>query len=110
MRTKRRTTNFIALLAACLVAGCHRSATPEASGVGGSTTSAPVTVETATATIQPIDVVVTAQGTLTPAQGASAKVAPVAAGRIVEIRVREGDRVAAGQVVAVLDNRVSKAQ
>lgn len=71
---------------------------------------APVTVNIAQAVVQPIETVVTAQGTLTPSQGASVKIAPINAGRLVSVRVREGDFVRAGEVVAMLDNRIPQAQ
>src|SRR5207244_3867862 len=45
-----------------------------------------------------------------PAQGTSARVAVAVAGRLMEVRVREGDAVRAGQVVAIVDNRPQQAQ
>lgn len=70
----------------------------------------PAAVQTTLVHIRPMDTIVTAQGTLTAAQGASVKIAPMATGKIVSVRVCEGDTVSAGEVVAVLDNRVAQAQ
>lgn len=66
---------------------------------------APVTVEVTPAILRPMETLVAAQGLLSPGQGASAKVASVAAGRLTQVFVREGDRVVAGQLLATLDNR-----
>lgn len=71
---------------------------------------APVAVDVATAVIRPMDTIVSAQGTLVPCQGASAKIAAVSAGRLISVRVKEGEQVTAGQVVAILDNLVPNAQ
>ena len=68
-----------------------------------------VAVETALATKQDIEETIQAQGTLAPGQGASVKISPVVAGRISLIKVKEGDRVTAGQIVAVLDSRTGRA-
>src|SRR5262249_49666567 len=70
----------------------------------------PVTVEIAAASVRPMATTIHTQGTLAPAQGASARVAVVAAGGLAEGRGREGDRVAAGQVLAVVDSRPQEAQ
>ena len=70
---------------------------------------APVAVETGAAILRTLEKTVTAQGTLSPAQGASVTVSPLASGRILSVRVREGDRVTAGQIVAVLDGRFGQA-
>ena len=72
--------------------------------------AAPVTVELAAAETQPIEVTVRGQGTLSPGQGATARVAASVAGRLLEVRVKEGDSVRMGQVVAVVDNRPQQAQ
>lgn len=72
--------------------------------------AAPATVEIARAQVRPMETVVTAQGTLMPSQGASVKIAPLSAGRLVSVRVREGDLVHSGEIVAVIDNRVALAQ
>ena len=71
------------------------------------------TVETTTAQTHPMQTTVSAQGNLVYAQGASARVAATVtnvAVRIVNVQVREGDRVQAGQVIALLDNSTQGAQ
>lgn len=83
---------------------------PAADPAGDAAEPSPVAVETAKVSVRPVETIVTAQGTLSPGQGASAQVAAVVAGRITSIPVREGDRVAAGQVVATLDARSADAQ
>ena len=57
-----------------------------------------------------METVIAAQGTMAPGQGAVARVAPSTPGRLLSVRVREGDRVTAGQVIATLDNRPQQAQ
>ncbi len=91
-----------------LTAGCGKSRT---AGAGDEKTPEPepVAVETAVAVVLPMDETVSAQGTIAPAQGAAAKVAAVTAGRLAEVRAREGDRVSAGQVVATVDLRPQQA-
>src|SRR5439155_12145064 len=63
-----------------------------------------------TAVVRPMETTLAAQGILTPGQGASARVAPPSAGRVTSVLVREGQSVRAGQLVALLDNRVARAQ
>jgi len=70
----------------------------------------PVLVETAIAVVRPVDTVVSAQGTLVPSQGFCARVAAPSGGRLASVSVREGDRVKAGQALAVVDSRVQTAQ
>ncbi len=96
---------FLSVLA---TAGCGKSS--------GSETEAEkkgpeeVTVEMVAAQVRPMDATLTAQGTLAPGQGASARVASPVAGRLVAVNVREGQRVTAGQVLAIVDNRPQQAQ
>lgn len=70
----------------------------------------PVPVELAIAEVRPVEVTVSGQGTLMPAQGASARIAPTIAGRLHSVLVKEGDRVTAGQIVALLDVQSLQAQ
>lgn len=72
--------------------------------------AAPIAVEVSTAVLRPIETLVSAKGTLVAAQGASAKVAVAAPARLARVLVSEGDRVAAGQVIAVVDNRSARAE
>ncbi len=69
----------------------------------------PVAVEIAKAEMHDVETTVLAQGTVVFGQGESAHVSPVSAGRLREVRVREGDRVHAGQIIAILDNRTQLA-
>ncbi len=69
----------------------------------------PIAVEVSTARVQPVEIVVSAKGTLVAAQGASAKVAVAAPGRLTRVFVSEGDHVAAGQLLALVDNRAASA-
>lgn len=96
------------MLAALVLVGCRHSSDPEAKPDTPATPT--VTVEMASAEVRPISTTISAQGTLSPGQGASAHVAAVTAGHLVEVRVREGDRVSQGQVVAVVDSRPQQAQ
>jgi len=100
------------LVLSLMLAGCGKHAAESDSGdeKEGAGPTQPVEVEIADATVRPMEVTVVGQGTLTAAQGASVKVAPVAPGRLTTVLVREGDHVSAGQVVATLDSRVQEAQ
>lgn len=70
----------------------------------------PISVRVAQATYGVIETVVDAHGLLTPAQDASARVATPIAGHVLQINVREGDMVTAGQLLAVIDNRALRQQ
>lgn len=88
-----------------LISGCNGAAAAKPDD------PAPVvTVEMAKAATQPMETTVSAQGTLAAAQGAMARVAPVTAGRVREVRVREGDIVREGQILVLLDSRSQEAQ
>ncbi len=104
----RRTGLALALLAAS-GAGCKRPPAPTPEGGADDVKPGPVTVVIATAVRKPMESTVVVQGTLAPAQGGIAHVAPTVAGRLVSVQVREGDRVLAGQVIAVVDNRPQQA-
>ena len=91
-----------------LFPGCKKKAADAGGDDAGP--AAPVAVEVMTAKTQTIDATVSGQGTLTPGQGATARVAASVAGRLLKVNVREGDRVSAGQIVAVVDNRPQQAQ
>jgi RND family efflux transporter MFP subunit len=90
------------------LAGCGRSSGEESKSDDHSPDQ--VTVEVVTAQVRPMDTVISAQGTLTAAQGANAHVAAVVAGRLAAVRVQEGERVDAGQVIALVDDRSLQAQ
>lgn len=106
-----RRSGFIAVAGAfgaltVATSGCARHTGAEP---GGTAAPAAVTVETAKAVVRPVETTVTAQGTLTPAQGASVKITATSSGRIATVSVREGDSVRAGEVVAMLDPRPASA-
>jgi RND family efflux transporter MFP subunit len=98
---------FAAAALAFVLAGCHK---PAASDDAADKKPDEVTVEMAEVTTGPMQVTVPAMGTLAAPQGRSARVASPIAGRIATVNVREGDHVTAGQIVAVIDNRVQAAQ
>jgi HlyD family secretion protein len=94
-----------------LLGGCkHKEVEAAAEAVADPASAEATVVEFAAATERSMETVIAAQGTLAPGQGAVARVAPSTPGRLLSVRVREGDRVAAGQVIATLDNRPQQAQ
>jgi HlyD family secretion protein len=102
-------TATMGLCALTALTGCRKGAPADAPAAEVKKMD-PVAVEVATAELANLDVTVPAQGILAAAQGASARVAVVTPARLLEVRVREGDRVQAGQVVAVVDSRQQQAQ
>jgi HlyD family secretion protein len=95
----------LALVCLTLLSGCGKKAAEEAEPK-----AKPTLVEVSTVERRPVDTVVMAQGTLVPAQGGSVRLSPVSAGRLISVRVREGDRVTAGELIAMTDNRIQAAQ
>ena len=61
------------------------------------------------ATLAPLDAAVTTSGTVV-VSGSRKLVQPVSGGKVVEIRVTEGDKVAAGQLLLRLDSTQSQSQ
>ncbi len=101
----------ICLVLVLLLSGCRHKAPEAAADAPADAASAePTAVEFASATVRSMETVIAAQGTLAPGQGAVARVAPSTPGRLVTVRVREGDRVTAGQVIATVDNRPQQSQ
>jgi len=104
-----------ALLIGGLVVRSHRAAAPVANaasetGSGGKDAPAdPIEVGVSPAVLRPVEVAVSAKGTLVAAQGASSRVAATSAGRLTRVLVSEGDRVQAGQLLALIDNRAARA-
>ncbi len=89
----------------------HRAAPSAATSEAGADeapTPAPAPVQVVKARLAPVESLVEAQGTFAPSQGASARVAPASAGRLTQVFVREGDRVQAGQLIALVDNRAAQ--
>ena len=105
----RVTVAALLTLLAVLAAGCRKADTGAEAPKAEEAASGPVTVELVTATLHPMQTTVPAQGTLSSGQGGMARVAPAVPGRLLRVNVKEGDRVTAGQVVAVLDNRPQQA-
>jgi cobalt-zinc-cadmium efflux system membrane fusion protein len=94
---------------ACVIGvGCSKPAA--AGGDDAEGAKAPVSVEMAEVTAKTIRATVTLQGSFVPAQGTTAKLAASAPGRVAQVLVHEGDSVTPGQLLAVIDNRVQKAQ
>ena len=107
-RTSKRARLLIGmLLLLSLLGGCRKK---PAEAPAEAASAEPTVVEFATATERSMETVIAAQGTLAPGQGAVARVAPSTPGRLLSVRVREGDRVTAGQVIATVDNRPQQAQ
>jgi len=111
---------WIGLSLAALVGGglwvrSHRAApaapagTSDTASAGKDAPADPIPVEVTSAVVRPLEVTVAAKGTLVAAQGASSRVAVTSAGRLAQVFVREGDRVRAGQLLALVDNRAARA-
>jgi RND family efflux transporter MFP subunit len=94
------------------LAGCGRGSVTAASSdkPEAKADTNPVAVEVSRAATRPVETTVSAPGTLAPGQGATARVAAVVAGRLAQVLVREGDRVVAGETLAVVDSRAQEAQ
>ncbi len=85
------------------------SESASASDASAEAPAEPISVEVASVALKPVETIVSAKGTLVAAQGASARVAVVAPGRLTQVLVREGDRVSVGQLLALVDNRTAQA-
>lgn len=119
---RKNKTMWLALLPLLLIAGwwwkSHNvapakpdaaAASSDANAASTDTKAAPIDVQVLPVALRPVENVVTAEGNLSAGQGASARIAVTAAGRIKRVLVREGDRVQAGQLVALVDNRAALA-
>ena len=89
------------LLLFLLLAGCGKSVAPEEAAADAPTTA----VETAVVGRGDVEDILAVDGTIVPPEGATAKLAPSVAGRLLEVRVKEGDPVAAGALLARIDTR-----
>jgi len=104
-----------ALLGGGLYLRSHHAAAPVANAAsetasGGKDAPAdPIEVSVSPAVLRPVEVTVSAKGTLVAAQGASSRVAATAAGRLTRVFVAEGDKVQTGQLLALIDNRAARA-
>jgi len=105
----------VALLAGGWYFRSHRAAAPvdnaasAANSAGADAPADPISVSVSPAQLRPVEVTVSAKGTLVAPQGASSRVAATAAGRLARVLVKEGDRVQAGQLLALIDNRAARA-
>lgn len=98
-RLVRLSRGPLLLAALALLAGCGKP--PAGSSKTGSTAPAAVTVEVAQASLQPISASYNATASLeAPIE---AQVVARTSGVLLELRVEEGDRVTAGQVLARID-------
>lgn len=89
-----------ALLLLVIIASCKTSAEREA--------SEPVAVHCVPATREAVDVRVTLRGRVAAPPGGDLPVASQVPGKIVQVLVREGQRAAAGDIVAVVDDSASR--
>lgn len=93
-------------LAALLVTGCGSGASQDESGAGGEGAK----LSSVEVTVTPVgrrEMIRFASitGTIAPAPNRDARVSSLVPGGVVELRVAEGDRVAAGEVLARIDDR-----
>ncbi len=98
----RRLLPFALLLAAC--------GKPAPTAEAAAEEPVAVTVELANVERRDVQDTLSVDGSLVLPEGASSKLAPGVAGRLLEVRVKEGDRVAAGQLLARIDTRALVAQ
>ena len=107
-----RTLRFILCFAVCGLAlsGCGKKDAAGGAAAEGEGEAAPVTVEMATPTMQPVEITVGAQGTLSPGQGSNVRVTAPIAGRLLGVYASEGQHVTMGQRLAFVDNRPQQAQ
>jgi len=93
---------IVPLTALAVLAGCGDGQP------GGQPTPAVTSVRTLRVAAEPVELTITATGAVEPR--ARVIVAAQQEGLVTEVRVREGDRVAAGQVLVRLDDREIQAQ
>ena len=92
---------------AILLVGCGGPTTPPEAASDEPT---PVAVELATAKRSDVQETLAVDGSLVMPEGASSKLASAVAGKLFEVRVKEGDHVVAGQLLARIDTRSLVAQ
>ena len=97
--------HHLLLVSLVVAAGCGKGSAKEAEAEPG-----PIAVKTAKAEAKDIRESFPVDGTFVPAQGDVAKLAPVQAGRLATVLVKEGDTVKAGQLLASIDIGVLSAQ
>ena len=99
--------NKVPLLTLILLAGCGK---PAAKEEAADVEPPAATVELATVDVRDMRDTLSVDGTFVLPQGASSRLAPSVVGRLAEVDVKEGDRVAAGQLLARIDTRALVAQ
>ena len=97
----------LAALAIGTVCGCGRAA---GSDEGESAVKPVVEVSVSTATTADVRGTLEVTGSLSPLAGAEAKVAPLAAGRVIQVFVKLGENVHKGQTLATLDPASTRGQ
>jgi HlyD family secretion protein len=101
---ERARARLLALaLAATLASGCHKKAEEEEEK------QPPVEVHCAAATRAGIDETVVLRGKTATPPGGDLPVAAQVAGRVIETRVKEGDRIHKGAIVAIVDDLAPRA-
>jgi RND family efflux transporter MFP subunit len=98
--TKRLVCHTLVCALALAPVACARTHAGEASKDDGHT----ITVHCVKPTREAIEETVSLRGRIEPPSGGDLAVAPQVAGRVVSLSVREGDTVAAGDVVASIDD------
>ncbi len=91
------------LLLPLLLVGCGKPTAKEAAA--DDVVTAPVSVDLASVAREDVRDTLAVDGTLVLPAGATSRLAPSVAGKLVEVRVKEGDPVAAGDLLARIDTR-----
>jgi RND family efflux transporter MFP subunit len=94
----------IALVALVAAAAACKSSEPPAEGGDDEDEKGPVTVTCAPVELGPVSDQITLRGVVGVPPDKNAIVAPAVAGRVLEVKVHEGDRVAAGAALATVDD------
>ena len=85
-----------------LTVGCGK---PAPAADAAEAEAAPVAVELASVESRDVQDTLSVDGSLVLPEGAASRLAPSVAGKLVQVSVKEGDRVAAGQLLARIDTR-----
>jgi membrane fusion protein (multidrug efflux system) len=94
---------FCSMACLTLVSACHRADEPSASPSGGDAIGAPIHVQTATVSEQPMPEYLTLTGSLHASR--QSDIAADATGKVLQALVERGQAVRSGQVIATLDAR-----
>lgn len=96
---RQQLTRLMIPVLVAVTAGCHRGAKPDAKAEQPE--AAPIPVSTMAVSQKPVSRDLVVNGTIIPKSQVS--VMPKTSGRIIELRVAEGDRVTKGQLIARLE-------